>query len=428
MTSSARAAASASVTRPAVERALLVFVNTEPELDAHVEGELYGLCEAARVQAVGHVRQRLNQPVRATFIGKGKVQELRAHVVEAQADVVIVDGELSGLQIRNLEEALQCRVIDRTQLILDIFARRASTREGQLQVELAQLTYLLPRLMSVYTKFERQRGGVGLRGPGETQLETDRRHVRNRIAKLAQEIEEVRQHRELQRSSRMRQPHPCVALVGYTSAGKSSLMNRLCRTELPADAMPFSTLDPTTRRLDLPQGASVFLTDTVGFIRNLPTHLVAAFRSTLEEVVQADLILHVIDVANPWWDLQRDSVLETLEVLGAASIPVVMVFNKCDLLSPEERAEIESAWPEGVLVSAVTGEGIETLLSAIERQVMGGWSTVRALLPYDQSTLVEECYRSGQVKEVRYLDEGIWVEARVNAALRARLASYLAER
>jgi GTP-binding protein HflX len=415
------------VRQGAPERALLVLTNSEPELDAQVEGELYGLCEAAWVQAVGHVRQRLTKPVRATFIGKGKVQELRVHAQEARADVVIVDGELTGLQVRNLEEALQRRVIDRTQLILDIFARRASTREGQLQVELAQLTYLLPRLMSVYTKFERQRGGVGLRGPGETQLETDRRQVRNRIAKLTQEIEEVKQHRALQRSSRMRQPHPCVALVGYTSAGKSSLMNRLCGTDLPADSMPFSTLDPTTRRLELPQGTSVFLTDTVGFIRNLPTHLVAAFRSTLEEVVQADLILHVIDVANPWWDLQRDAVLETLESLGASRIPLITVFNKCDLVSAHDRGELSSAWPEAVQVSAVTGEGISELMQRIEHQVMGAWVTVRAMLPYDRSALVEECYRSGQVRAVRYLDEGIWIEARVDSELRARLRPYVVE-
>ncbi|HEX9640408.1 MAG TPA: GTPase HflX, partial [Candidatus Krumholzibacteria bacterium] len=266
------------------EKLFLVYVNSDAADDESVENELAGLAEAAGGEVVGSVRQRLEKPHRATFIGKGKVEELKAYAADTAAEVVVIDDELSGVQVRNLEEQIERRVIDRPQLILDIFARRAQTREGQLQVELAQLSYMLPRLMSVYTKFERQRGGIGMRGPGETQLESDRRRVNKRISKLKEEIEDVKRHRVLQRESRARHPFPVVAIVGYTSAGKSTLMNRLSDAGVLADAMPFATLDPTTRKIDLQDGFSFFLVDTVGFIRNLPTELIAAFRATLEEV------------------------------------------------------------------------------------------------------------------------------------------------
>ena len=261
------------------ERAVLVFTNDDEAEDLYVEEELIGLCEAADVEPIAELRQRQHRPVKATFLGKGKVVELAALAKEVDADIVLIDGEVSGLQQRNLQDGLPCRVVDRTQLILDIFARRARSREGILQVELAQLTYMLPKLMSVYTKFERQKGGIGMRGPGETKLETDRRLVRDRIARLGGEIEDVKRHRDQQRTSRRKHPFPFAAIAGYTSAGKSTLMNRMSGTEVLVDAMPFATLDPTTRKVDLPDGYSMFLTDTVGFIRNLPTKLVAAFRS-----------------------------------------------------------------------------------------------------------------------------------------------------
>ncbi|MES1147487.1 MAG: GTPase HflX, partial [bacterium] len=318
------------ITQEPTERVFLVYVNEESSEDHFCELELEGLVEAAGGEHVGSTRQRLDRPFKGTCIGKGKVEEVKAYTAETQADVVIIDTELSGMQIRNLEEALGKKVIDRTQLILDIFARRARTQEGQLQVELAQLVYRLPRLMSVYTKFERQRGGIGMRGPGETKLESDRRLVRDRISRLEGEIEHVKAQRELQRESRRDQPYPFVAIVGYTSAGKSSLMNHLCHTDLLADAMPFATLDPTTRKVETAEGDAFFLSDTVGFIRRLPTLLVASFRATLEELVHSDLLLHVVDVSNPEWEIQYDAVIETVESLGAGELPCVTVFNKID--------------------------------------------------------------------------------------------------
>ena len=404
---------------------MLVFVNEDDEEDASVEEELAGLCEAALVEPVATLRQRLPRPNKATFVGKGKVEELKALVAETGADVVIVDGELTGIQQRNLEDAVGRRVVDRTQLILDIFARRARTKEGMLQVELAQLTYMLPKLMSVYTKFERQKGGIGLRGPGETKLETDRRLVRDRIARLRQEIEEVGRVREQQRQGRRRHPFPFACLVGYTSAGKSTLMNRLAGTDLLADAMPFATLDPTTRKIDLPDGYGLFLTDTVGFIRNLPTHLVAAFRSTLEEVVLADFVLKMVDASHPSWEVQLEAVEETLAGLGVADKPGIVVFNKIDRMP--ERAWLEGMledYPGSVATSAKTGEGLDRLLDAILNQVRGLLGRVRALVPYSESALVQECYDYGRVLAVEYREDGILVEAEVVREMRARLERY----
>ncbi|MFN3684709.1 MAG: GTPase HflX [Fimbriimonadaceae bacterium] len=408
-----------------MERAVLVFVNEDDEEDAYVEEELAGLCEAALVEPVATLRQRLPKPNKATFVGKGKVEELKALVAETAADVVIVDGELTGVQQRNLEDAVGRRVVDRTQLILDIFARRARTKEGMLQVELAQLTYMLPKLMSVYTKFERQKGGIGLRGPGETKLETDRRLVRDRIARLRQEIEEVGRVREQQRQGRRRHPFPFACLVGYTSAGKSTLMNRLAGTDLLADAMPFATLDPTTRKIDLPDGYGLFLTDTVGFIRNLPTHLVAAFRSTLEEVVLADFVLKIVDASHPSWEVQLEAVEETLSALGVGDKPGIVVFNKIDRMP--ERAWLEGMledFPGSVAISAKTGEGLDRLLDAILNQVRGLLGRVRALVPYSQSALVQECYDFGRVLAVEYREDGILIEAEVVGEMRARLERF----
>ncbi|HWA84120.1 MAG TPA: GTPase HflX, partial [Fimbriimonadaceae bacterium] len=290
-----------------VEKAVLVLVNEDESEDLAVEEELEGLCEAAHVQPLASIRQRLDRPYKTNFVGSGKVEEIAALVADTAANVVIVDAELTGIQSRNLTDACKVKVIDRTQLILDIFATRAKTREGMLQVELAQLSYMLPKLMSVYTQFERQRGGIGMRGPGETKLESDRRMVRDKIAKLKEEIEDVKRVRDQQRAGRRKHPFPFASIVGYTSAGKSTLMNRLTGTTLLADAMPFATLDPTTRKIDLPDGYALFLTDTVGFIRNLPTQLVAAFHSTLEEVTFSDILIHLVDISNPAWEIQRDA-------------------------------------------------------------------------------------------------------------------------
>jgi len=408
-----------------LERAVLVYVNEDEAEDQAVEEELEGLCEAARVEPVASIRQRLDRPHKAAYVGKGKVQEIVELAVQTSADVVLVDIELSGIQQRNLEEAAKVKVVDRTQLILDIFAQRAHTREGMLQVELAQLTYMLPKLMSVYTKFERQRGGIGMRGPGETKLESDRRTVRDRIAKLKEEIEDVKKNRDQQRASRRKHPFPFASIAGYTSAGKSTLMNRLAGTDLLADAMPFATLDATTRKIELPEGYSVFLTDTVGFIRNLPTHLVAAFRSTLEEVTFSDVILHVIDLSNPAWEIQRDAVLETLQTLGAEAKPTITVFNKIDRVEdPGLKRRAVAEWPNSVAISAVTGEGVDELLRTVKKQVQDLLTSVEALVPYSESSLVQECYDYGRVLEATYREDGIYLRAELVSEMMAKVRRY----
>lgn len=429
-----------SIIEDPIETAVLVMVNEDEAEDTYVEDELRGLCEAANVEPVATIRQRLDRPHRHSYVGRGKVEEIAMLAREMDADVVLFDAEISGIQQRNLEESLKTRVVDRTQLILDIFARRARTKEGMLQVELAQLSYMLPKLMSVYTKFERQKGGIGMRGPGETKLETDRRMVRDRIAKLNDDIEEVKKHRDQQRASRRKHPFPFASIVGYTSAGKSTLMNRLAGTELLADAMPFATLDPTTRKVDLPEGYSVFLTDTVGFIRNLPTGLIAAFRSTLEEVVFADFVIHVVDVSNPAWELQYAAVMDTLEALGAQDKPMLTVFNKIDLLklgrnanwrdedvmarSDEETIGLISEWPNSVQISAVTAQGMDDFQAAIVRQVKDLLAPLRALVPYSESGLVQSCYDFGRVLKLDYREDGIYIEAELVAEMRVRLEKY----
>ncbi len=415
-------------TQADTERAFLVFVNEDETEDDYIEEELTGLCEAAGVEIVGGLRQRLDRPHKGTYLGSGKVEEAAIAIKESGADVAIVDDELSGMQARNLAEAWGVRVIDRTQLILDIFASRARTREGQLQVEVAQLSYMMPRLMSVYTKFERQKGGIGMRGPGEMKLETDKRLMRDRIAKLNHELEDVKLHRGQQRAARRKYPFPFAAIVGYTSAGKSTLMNRLSGTDLLADAMPFATLDATTRKVELPDGYSLFLTDTVGFIRNLPTNLIAAFRATLEEVEHADIVLLVIDVSHPNWDMQRDAVIETLTELGAQEIPCLTIFNKIDEAPAQSHVRgLVDEWPNSVAISAKTGEGIPKMLDAIVHMVKSHLGSVRALLPYDQNFLVDECYRYGRVDKVEYRDDGIWIEAELVEHMRGKLAPYRVE-
>ena len=414
-----------TLTAPAVEKAVLVYVNEDEAEDRLVEDELEGLCEAAHVEPVAGIRQRLDRPHKGTYVGKGKVEEIASLVREAEADVVLFDCELSGMQTRNLQEECHAKVIDRTQLILDIFARRAHTKEGMLQVELAQLTTMLPKLMSVYTKFERQKGGIGMRGPGETKLETDRRTVRDRIAKLEGDIEDVKRIRDQQRASRRKHPFPFATIAGYTSAGKSTLMNRMAGTDLLADAMPFATLDPTTRKVDLEDGYALFLTDTVGFIRNLPTGLVAAFQSTLEEATFSDFILHVVDVSTPAWETQYEAVMQTLERLGAKDKPRIDVFNKADLLEgPFAERELLEQFPNAVAVSALTGRGMDALQRAIVRQVKDLLGMVKALVPYDQSTLVQECYDYGKVRKLNYREDGIYIEAELVVEMRERLRRY----
>lgn len=357
-------------TAPAPDRAILVAAETRGALLPAEESldELADLARTAGAEVVARAMQRLDAPAVATYIGKGKLDEVIAAVRDTGANVVIFDDELSPSQQRNLEKALGTKVIDRTALILDIFATRARTREGRLQVELAQLQYLLPRLAGQWSHLERMEGAIGTRGPGETQIETDRRLIRGRISRLKRELEAVRTQRALYRRNRQRQGIPVVALVGYTNAGKSTLMNALSRAGVLAEDRLFATLDPVTRRLRLPTGEFVLLTDTVGFIQKLPTELVAAFRATLEELEEADLLLHVIDMAHPNAYEQTQTVEATLKELGVIGKPRLLVLNKVDRLRTADGAVVGS-YAEAVSAAAAAGlppAGV-VLISAQER-------------------------------------------------------------
>ncbi|MCW3051688.1 MAG: GTP-binding protein HflX, partial [Chthonomonadales bacterium] len=398
----------------------------EKEMQPYAREELIALTETAGAEVVGEFHQKRDRPHAAFFIGPGKTEELYAGVQDVKADLVVVDSELSPAQARNLEEAVKCRVIDRTQLILDIFAQRAQTREGKLQVSLAQLTYLLPRLGNLYTKFERQQGGIGVRGgAGETKLETDRRKVRDQIRDLEGQLAEVRSVRQQQRVQRRQLPFPTAALVGYTSAGKSTLLNTLAGSDVYADPKLFATLDPTTRRVVLPDGWAILLTDTVGFIRNLPTNLVAAFRATLEETIEADFLIHVVDASHPYREAQREAVMEVLYDLGAADKPTITVFNKADLIQDQyELRNLVAETPNAVYISAKTAAGIPQLIEHVVSTMENLLVNVALNLPYDRSDLVAQCYEYGRVNKADYREDGIYVEAKITHDLAGRVARY----
>lgn len=413
-------------TSQAAPKAVLVYVNSDPDDDEYVEEELTSLCGASNVMCVGELRQRVDAPSTATYIGKGKLEELWAAVQDTKADLVVFDSELSTIQLRNLNERLKVRVIDRTQLILDIFAQRAHTREGKLQVELAQLTYSMPRLTSVYTEFERQKGGIGMRGPGETQLESDRQRVRVKIKALKEELEEVRRTRGRQRTGRRSYPFPFACLVGYTSAGKSTLMNRLTGSEVFADPMLFATLDPTTRKVELESGYAVFLTDTVGFVRNLPTNLVAAFRATLEEVTESDFLIHVVDASHPNWEIQQEAVMETLAALDAELMPILTVFNKVDLVSETDKTrELVALNAPAVAISALRGTGMDQFYTAISNMIRSILTPIKAIIPYDRSGLIQECYDYGRVLQVSHEADGIHITAELTSAMAAKIREFV---
>jgi GTP-binding protein HflX len=329
--------------------------------------ELRELATSAGARVIDEVIQHRDRPDPATYIGKGKVEELREQILIEGVDVVIFDDELSPGQAKNLEEALDTKVVDRTGLILDLFSRRARTKEGKLQVELAQLTYRLTRLAGYREYLSRLGGGIGTRGPGETKLEMDRRQIRHRISTLKREIEHIRKHRQLHRERRRREQLPLVSLVGYTNAGKSTLFRALSREDTLVSSRLFSTLDTLIRRIQLGRSFPVLVSDTVGFIKKLPHQLVSAFRATLEEVVEADLILHVIDVADPEREAKRQVVLDVLKEIGASGHPMITVYNKADIASHVRRREEDI--DDGFLVSAVTGEGLDRLVHEIVHRV-----------------------------------------------------------
>jgi GTP-binding protein HflX len=406
------------------ERALMIGVafNQRPgflTLDDSL-GELALLAKTAGLDVVGEARQNLDQPNPKTYLGSGKVEEVRQLISELVVDVVLFDDELNPRHQRELERTYgeTVRIVDRTALILDIFAQHAATREGGLQVELAQYEYRLPRLTRAWTHLARQAGGgggragsvggVGLRGPGETQLEVDRREIRRRIAHLRSELEKVREHRGRYRARRKEAAVPTVALVGYTNAGKSTLLNALSRADIYVADELFATLDPTTRRVELPGGRNMLMTDTVGFIQKLPTTLVAAFRATLEEIVDADLLLHVVDVTHANARLQAESVLRTLEEINADHIPIVTALNKIDRLTDDSEIQNDvDLYDRAVPISALKGIGLDTLLAVLERELYAELESVTVTLPYKLGRLISIFHDQGQIEQTTYEENNV---------------------
>lgn len=397
--------------------------------------ELELLAATAGIEVVGRTYQYLDAINPATYIGAGKVEEIRSLRETLGYNVVIFDDELSPRQLRELEEALDVKILDRTSLILDIFAARARTHEGRLQVALAQYQYRLPRLTRAWTHLARQVGGsagrggiggVGLRGPGETQLEVDRREIQRRIAQLKDELDAVRHHREQYRRRRERANIPIVALVGYTNAGKSTLLNTLAGTDLLAEDKLFATLDPTTRRIVLPGGQTVLFTDTVGFIRKLPTTLVAAFRATLEEICEADLLLHVVDISHKNVEEHLQEVESTLREIGAHQIPVLTALNKIDRLSNPAIAEaLRDQHSNAIPISALTGQGIEDLLKAVSRMLAEQWIAVEANIPYADGGIVALLHERGMVQREEHRTGGTYIVGRIPRWLLETIRPYL---
>jgi GTPase len=395
--------------------------------------ELALLADTAGLEVIGELTQKMDRPNSETFIGSGKVEELKALAEETLAQVIIFDDELSPRHQRELQKHMgdSVRVLDRTALILDIFAQHAHTSDGQLQVKLAQYEYYLPRLTGQWTHLARQAGGgggrsggvggVGLRGPGETQLEVDRRAIRHEIAHLKEELEKVRAHRMRYRAQRKRSRIPTVALVGYTNAGKSTLLNRMAKSDVYVADQLFATLDPTTRRVELSGGYQALFTDTVGFIQKLPTALVAAFRATLEEIAEADLLLHMVDISHPNAMNQAEAVQETLEELDASHVPIITVLNKIDRLSdPDAARRAVENFPQAVAISARTGVGIGDLLNHIRSELYETLSPILVHLPYQQGQLISLFHEFGQVERLEHGRKGVLMQGRIPGRLIAQ--------
>jgi GTP-binding protein HflX len=416
-----------------LERVVLVGVWTEGSIEdaENSMAELAALAETAGSQVLDALYQRRQKPDPATYIGRGKVEGLHEIVQATGADTVILDGELAPSQLRNLEDRVKVKVVDRTALILDIFAQHAKSREGQAQVELAQLNYMKQRLRGWGGNLSRQAGGrvaggagIGGRGPGETKIETDRRRINTKIAKLRRDLSHMRTTRDTKRSERKRHQVPSVAIAGYTNAGKSSLLNRLTDAGVLVEDALFATLDPTTRRTTTSDGRVYTMSDTVGFVRHLPHQLVEAFRSTLEEVADADLVLHVVDGSHADPEGQLAAVREVFAEIGADKVPELVVINKADAADPMVIARVRQREPHSVVVSARTGEGVAEVLAAIETDLPHPGVEIEALLPYDRGDLLNRIHTSGEVASLEHTGEGSLVRGRVHADLAGELAPY----
>lgn len=407
-----------------IDRALLVSVDTG-DYDAQASlDELFELVESAGAEPVFSVTQNLNRPETATFVGTGKLAEIAELCREQEIDLIVADSELSPTQIRNIEKETDVRVIDRTTLILDIFAQRARSREGKLQVELAQLKYMLPRLTGKGIEMSRLGGGIGTRGPGETKLETDRRHIRRKMETLKDELKELEKHREMLRKRREKDGVITCAIVGYTNAGKSTLMNYLTNAGVLAQDKLFATLDPTSRALKLPSGITVMMIDTVGLVRRLPHHLVEAFRSTLEEAATSDIIINLCDASSEEARTHLSVTKDLLESLGCGDTPIITVLNKCDLLQNDVIAQ---DFGSCIKISAKTGEGIDLLLQAIDDNLPLRMKRVKLLVPFSDAGIISEIRQKATLLSEEYVAEGISVEAVVDEILYARVTQWAVE-
>ena len=409
-----------------LERVILVGVWTEGSVkDAENSmEELAALAETAGSKVLDALIQRRDKPDPATFIGSGKVSELKAIVKSTGADTVVCDGELSPSQLRNLEDKVKVKVVDRTALILDIFAQHAKSKEGKAQVELAQMSYMLPRLRGWGDSLSRQAGGIGGRGPGETKIEVDRRRIRDKMSKLRREIGDMKVARDTKRQERKRNSIPSVAIAGYTNAGKSSLLNRLTNAGVLVQNALFATLDPTVRRSETSDGRTYTLTDTVGFVKHLPHDLIDAFKSTLEEVSGADVIVHVVDGSHGDPLGQIKAVRGVIADIGGAKIPEIIALNKADIADPEVIAQVLIQEPDAYLISVHSGVGIEKLIRAIESSLPRPRIEIRTVLPYDRGDLVSQIHEHGEILSQEYLPEGTSLHAMVDGSLAHALAKY----
>lgn len=411
-----------------VQKAFLIGVllpDSDPETEERSLDELELLTDTAGSDPVGRELVRRDAPDAAYFIGSGKAKELSGVTKALDIDVVVFDNELSPAQQRNLQQVFECDVVDREALILDIFAQHATSREGALQVELALLRYRLPRLRGMGKQLSQQGAGIGTRGPGETKLETDRRRIESKIAKLVRDLKALASTRSTQRKARRRAAMPQVTLIGYTNAGKSTLLNRLTEADVLTEDRLFSTLDSTVRRADLPEGQTILLSDTVGFVRRLPHQLVEAFRSTLDDVKDSDLLLHLVDASDPDPEGQIEAVHEVIEEVGADGVPELIVFNKLDRADPVDVGRLRRLYPDSPMISALTGEGVEDLLETLGTRLQADTVLLRLSIPYDRGDVLAAAHRLGEVLIEKHEDTATVIEARIPLIDEGRFSEFV---